>query len=95
VISASDAYFDLVSAPPQLVLEARRYFITGGEDNFKALARLLAKAVGLNVEVPPLREISWMGIYHPRLGTFTSLEEYLKVVLIIKGFGRQTEASPT
>jgi len=79
VISASDAYFDLVSAPPQLVLEARRYFITGGEDNFKALARLLAKAVGINVEVPPLREIPWMGIYHPRLGTFTSLEEYLKV----------------
>lgn len=47
MISASDSYFDLVSAPPQLVLEARRYFITGGEDNFKALARLLAKAVGI------------------------------------------------
>ena len=47
MISASDAHFDLVSAPSQLVLEARRYFITGGEDNFKALARLLAKAVGI------------------------------------------------
>ena len=79
VISASDAYFDLASAPPQLVLEARRYFATDGEDSFRALARLLAKAVGLNVDVPPLREIPRMGIYRPRLGTFTSLEEYLKV----------------
>ena len=79
VISATDYFFDLVNAPPQLVLEARRYFITGGEDNFRALVRLLARALGMNVDVPPLREVPWMGVYHPRLGTFTSLEEYLRV----------------
>ncbi|MEM3796505.1 MAG: cobaltochelatase subunit CobN, partial [Archaeoglobaceae archaeon] len=65
--------------PANALLKAREFWITGGRENFRGLIHLILRCLGLNVEVPEIKRIPWHGIYHPKLGFFESVEDYLKV----------------
>ncbi|MEM4292293.1 MAG: cobaltochelatase subunit CobN [Archaeoglobaceae archaeon] len=65
--------------PANALLKAREFWITGGRENFRGLIHLILRCLGLNVEVPEVKRIPWHGIYHPKLGFFESVEDYLKV----------------
>ncbi|WP_148682272.1 cobaltochelatase subunit CobN [Pyrobaculum neutrophilum] len=79
VVSLNPEYHpDIVRGRPDLWIEARRYFVTGGEKNLRNVVRLLLRELGVAVEVEDVEPIPWDGIYHPKYGVFTDLEEYMR-----------------
>ncbi len=77
----------VVSHDPSLVrdVSARdvatciKCYSMGGVENLKLLIKHLVRIAGVDVGVlPEPKPLPWSGIYHPRLGTFTSLTEYLR-----------------
>jgi cobaltochelatase CobN len=78
ILSLSENYAHLSRGSVSLHLEASRYLKTGGEKNLRNLTRLLLRELGFSVEIEPLEDVPWHGIYHPRLGTFRTLQDYLK-----------------
>jgi cobaltochelatase CobN len=60
-------------------LKARELWFTAGRENFSALVHLILKELGFEVEVPEVKSVPWHGIYHPDLGIFEELEDYLKI----------------
>jgi len=79
VVSIQPDFMYLSKAPPEAVEKAVKLYKLGGYDNLKSLVFLMLKLSGLKVHVPEPREVPWHGIYHPKLGTFTSLEDYFNV----------------
>ena len=78
IIPASDSYAELAKGEAPLLEEAVRLWRLGGEGNLRNLVKLMLKGVGLDVEVGEAEEPPWHGIYHPELGTYTSLKDYLR-----------------
>ncbi len=65
--------------PPQVVERLREYMRLGGEENLRRLARYIAHLLGLSsAEPPPPERVPWHGVWHPRLGVFSSIDEYLE-----------------
>jgi len=60
-------------------LKAREFWITAGRDNFSGLVHLILKELGFDVEVPEVKKVPWHGIYHPDIGIFEELRDYLKI----------------
>jgi cobalamin biosynthesis Mg chelatase CobN len=60
-------------------LKARDLWLIAGRENFSALVHLILKELGFEVEVPEVKSVPWHGIYHPDLGIFEELEDYLKI----------------
>jgi len=71
--------FQELSRSTFILPDAWKYFKLGGKENIKSLIELVLKHLGLNINPAPPIEIPWHGIWHPRLGLFTSLKEYLNV----------------
>ncbi len=59
-------------------LKARELWLTAGRENFSALVHLILRELGLEIEVPEVKKVPWHGIYHPELGIFEDLEQYLE-----------------
>lgn len=78
VVSLSDSYVHLNRCSPQLYVSIANYFKIGGEKNLKNLIYLILKELGSHVNVEPVEDIPWHGIYHPKLGVFRSLRDYLQ-----------------
>lgn len=78
VISASESYGHLSRGQRGSIARAVALFKLGGERNLSQLVHLLLRESGLNVEVAEPEEIPWHGIWHPELGTFTDVDEYLE-----------------
>ncbi len=78
IISASETYAELSRGPADLVEEAVKLWRLGGRANLSNLVKLMLKGAGLDVEVGEAEEPPWHGIYHPDLGTYTSLKDYLR-----------------
>ncbi len=77
IIAPTDPYLSLTNVSHEALVKADLLHRMGGEANLRKLVRLLASLAGVQVEVGEPEEIPWLGIYHPRLGTFVSLKEYL------------------
>ncbi len=77
IIAPTDPYLPLTNVSHEVLVKADLLHRMGGEANLRKLVRLLASLAGVQVEVGEPEEIPWLGIYHPRLGTFVSLKEYL------------------
>jgi len=77
VVLSFTEYFKELSRGAVILPDAWRYFKLGGKENIKSLIELVLKYLGLPVELSPPVEIPWHGIWHPRLGIFTSTKEYL------------------
>lgn len=60
------------------LLKAREFWLSGGKENFRGLIHLILRSLGLSVEVPKVARTPWCGIYHPELGLFESVEDYLR-----------------
>ena len=78
ILSLSDAYAHLTKSDAETFFKASAYFKTGGERNLRGLVHLILKKLGHDVEVPELEEIPWHGIFHPEIGLFRALKDYLK-----------------
>lgn len=74
----SDYYLHLSRGSPMLLSSVEKYFKIGGERNFRNLIHLLLRELGLPVNVEPVEDVPWNGIYHPKLGTFGDLKSYLQ-----------------
>jgi len=61
----------------EVVKRCREYFMYGGSENYRRLILYLAKIGGLNLNVEDPVEIPWHGIYHPKLGIFNNIKDYL------------------
>ncbi|MGC8975567.1 MAG: cobaltochelatase subunit CobN, partial [Thermoprotei archaeon] len=77
VLSFSEVFQEL-SRGTQILAEAWRYFKLGGKENIRGLLELVLSYLGINVKPSPPKEIPWHGIWHPELGLYTSLRDYLK-----------------
>jgi len=73
----SESLLDLSKGEGEFILEVSRYFKVGGERNLRNLIHLALRKLGLPVEVEPVEDVPWHGIYHPRFGVFRSIEEYM------------------
>ena len=73
----SEILLDLSKGEGEFILEVSRYFKVGGERNLRNLIHLALRKLGLPVEVEPVEDVPWHGIYHPRFGVFRSIEEYM------------------
>jgi len=62
----------------EILKKAKEYYTRGGEENYRRLVLFLASLKNRGIEVPEPVEVPWHGIYHPDLGVFTSLRDYLK-----------------
>lgn len=69
----------LTNVPGEILVKAKKYYVLGGEKNLRNLIRFLASLTGEKIEYEEPEEIPMDGIYHPDLGTFESLDEYLAV----------------
>jgi len=78
VVSLSDSYVHLNRCSPQLYIDIAKYFKIGGERNLRNLIHLILKELGYHVNVEPIEDIPWHGVYHPKLGVFRSIKDYLQ-----------------
>ncbi len=79
VIGASEATSHLCKGPSHVVERAIQYFRYGGVENLRYLIQYLLWILGKYPKEPPdPRPVPWHGIWHPELGTFTDLEQYLE-----------------
>jgi len=78
MLSLSDSYIHLSKCSPILISSAVKYFKVGGERNLRNLIHLILRELGFNVDVEPVEDIPWHGIYHPKLGIFKNIESYLQ-----------------
>lgn len=77
IISLSDEYVHLIRGDPHILNKAAEYFKIGGRKNLRNLIRFLLNCVGVDVGFEDVEEIPWHGIYHPKLGLFEDIGEYL------------------
>jgi cobaltochelatase CobN len=77
VVLSFTEYFQELSRGVAILPDAWKYFKLGGRENIKSLIELILKHLGLPAEPSPPVEIPWHGIWHPRLGVFTTTREYL------------------
>ncbi|WP_457550430.1 cobaltochelatase subunit CobN [Archaeoglobus sp.] len=76
IISAGGSE-DLTNVPLDIYVKAKSYYIVGGEHNLRNLVRFLASLAGDVRDYREPQDVPVHGIYHPRLGFFDSLEDYL------------------
>lgn len=69
----------LTNVPEEILVKAKKYYILGGEKNLKNLVKFLASLDGKKIEYEEPEDIPMDGIYHPDLGIFESLDEYLSI----------------
>ncbi|NJD98917.1 cobaltochelatase subunit CobN [Thermococcus sp. LS1] len=69
----------LANVPEEVLIKAKTYYVLGGEKNLRNLVRFLAGLAGAELEYEDPQEVPMHGIYHPELGLFESLDEYLRV----------------
>ncbi len=77
IISASDSFVHLVRGDPDAVRNALIYFRYGGERNLRNMVHIILKSLGVDVAVEPVEEVPLHGVYHPTLGVFENVDEYL------------------
>jgi cobaltochelatase CobN len=77
IVSIAESYIGLSSAPIAFIRKADAFFKSGGEGNLRKLVRLMAGLTGIKVEVGEVEEVPWHGIYHPQIGSFENLSDYL------------------
>jgi len=70
---------NLANVPEEVLIKAKSYYVLGGEENLRNLARFLASLTGKKIEYEEPKEVPMHGIYHPDYGVFESLDEYLTV----------------
>ncbi len=78
VVSVSRLHAHLSKGPKEVLRKAAVLFAVGGDKNFRELIHLMLRSLGRDVEVGEVEEIPWDGIYHPRMGMFKTVEEYLE-----------------
>ncbi len=78
VLSLSDAYSHLLRVDSSTYVKAVQYYKIGGERNLRSLVHLLLRRLGFDVEVEEVVEVPWHGILHPRYGSYSSLDQYMK-----------------
>jgi len=69
----------LNNVPQEILVKTKSYYVLGGEENLRNLARFLANLAGEKREYEEPKEVPMHGIYHPNFGVFESLDEYLEV----------------
>ncbi|AIF69208.1 cobaltochelatase [Palaeococcus pacificus DY20341] len=70
---------NLNNVPQEILVKAKSYYVLGGEENLRNLAKFLANLAGEKREYEEPKEVPMHGIYHPNFGVFESLDEYLEV----------------
>lgn len=78
IISASRSCSYLSRCRRSSAAKAAAFYKFGGDKNLIQLVHLLLKEIGFNIEVAEPEEIPWHGIWHPEVGTFTTVSEYLE-----------------
>lgn len=79
IVSASEAYAFLNRGDPNVIVKAITYFKMGGEENLLYLLKYLLYVAGISrEEPPPPKKIPWHGVWHPKLGVYEDVEEYLR-----------------
>ncbi|WP_148883764.1 cobaltochelatase subunit CobN [Thermococcus aciditolerans] len=68
----------LTTVPEEVLIKAKTYYVLGGKKNLRNLVRFLASLAGAEIDYEDPQEVPMHGIYHPELGLFESLDEYLK-----------------
>ena len=79
IVSSTDNYVHLSRGSPNILNKAITYFKTGGEENLRNLIRFLLKSLGMDVNFEDVKDVPWHGIFHPELGLFREIKEYLKI----------------
>ncbi len=77
IISASDSFLHLMRGDPDTIRQILIYFRYGGERNYRNMVHAILRCLGAKVVVEPVEEVPLHGIYHPVLGVFRSVNEYL------------------
>ncbi len=78
VISVSEAYAHLNKCDVESLKSVILYFKYGGTENYINMLKYLAWKLGVIKEEPnPPKETPWAAIWHPKLGVFTDVKEYL------------------
>ncbi len=78
IVSIDPLTISLSNVDLEVIRKAKEYYTRGGEENYKRLIMFLASLRDRNIKAPEPVDVPWHGIYHPDLGVFTSLREYLR-----------------
>lgn len=79
IVSASENYAHLARGNQEAASRAIMYFKAGGEENLHSLLLYLLYLAGIvGEEPPPPKELPWHGVWHPRLGVYEDVDEYLR-----------------
>ncbi len=79
IISASDSFIHLTRGDPNTIRQALIYFRYGGEKNLRNMIHIVLKSLGMRVSIESVEEVLLHGIYHPVLGVFRDVDEYLNI----------------
>ncbi|RUM32734.1 MAG: hypothetical protein DSY33_06290 [Archaeoglobus sp.] len=83
-IKNSQAYFvfsnlrEVLRGNTVFLRKAREYITVGGIQNIDSLVRLALWVCGERISFSEIVEVPWYGIYHPRIGTFSSIAKYFR-----------------
>ncbi len=79
IIGVDENHSSLSNIDSSTVMLASTLLRLGGKRNIESLVLLMLRVSGYkDIYVPEPIEIPWHGIYHPKLGVYNSVEEYLK-----------------
>ncbi|HID05834.1 MAG TPA: cobalt chelatase, partial [Armatimonadetes bacterium] len=79
VVGSDPSYWSLSTVSPEVVATVYQYILYNGQENFcEMLKYLLATLFGHEIAYRPPKATPWEGIFHPEIGSFDSVEDFLK-----------------
>ncbi len=77
VAGLEDTHSPLTNIDPEHYEILVKYLKLGGRENLESLVKYVLKILGQDISVSKPKPVPWHGIFHPRLGYFSSLKSYL------------------
>ena len=78
IVGLEEAHQHLTSIDPVHYDKLVKYLKIGGRENLKSMILYILNLLGYKVAVKPPKQVPWHGIYHPRLGFYSTTKDYLK-----------------
>ncbi|NPA23240.1 MAG: cobaltochelatase subunit CobN [Crenarchaeota archaeon] len=77
IVSIDPLTISISNVDIDVIRKAKEYYMRGGIENYRRLILFLASLIDRDVKVEPPIEVPWHGIYHPDMGVFYNVHDYL------------------
>ncbi len=78
IVGLEETHLHLTNIEPEHYDRLVKYLKIGGSENLESMILYILNLLGYKVSISSPRPVPWHGIYHPRLGFYSTTREYLE-----------------